>query len=101
MEKISYYRKYIAEGKCTSCGVKLPEGFKYRECDPCRERENTMRRRRRQEDARRAVEGVREPNSELDRLSRMAKERGISYGQLVCQMEAKRQRVEKDKMSDV
>lgn len=96
MEKISYYRKYIAEGKCTSCGVKLPEGFKYRECDPCRERENMKRRRRRIESERRESERPKEQISELDKLSRMARERGISYGQLVCELEGKRHRTKED-----
>lgn len=91
---MNYYQKYVAEGRCTKCGMRLPEGFEYRDCDQCRERDKLQRRRRRIEERERREAEERKANKKpgltLDELSRMAKERGISYGQLVSEMEGKR-----------
>ena len=96
----NYYRKYVAEGRCTKCGMSLPEGFEYRDCDRCRERDKLQRRRRRMEERERREAEEREANKKpgptLDELSRLAKERGISYGQLVSEMEGKRHRTKED-----
>ena len=87
----NYYRKYVAEGRCAKCGMYLPEGFKYRECDQCRENKNLSRKRKTAEkNARIEVEkrnAGRKQTYTLDEVSRMANERGISYGQMVVLLE--------------
>ena len=82
-----YYQKYSQEGRCTRCGIYLPKGFEYKECDQCRERENILARKRRRENAKKAVEPVKKQGYSLEEVSRMAKERGISYGQMVILLE--------------
>lgn len=52
----NYYRKYVEEGRCARCGAYLPKGFEYKECDPCRERENILARRRRRENSKKTTE---------------------------------------------
>lgn len=88
----NYYRKYLAEGRCTKCGGYLPEGYRYKECDHCRELKKVLRKRKKAEaDARReAEERSKKQLYTLDELSHMARERGISYGQLVCELDGSR-----------
>lgn len=98
----NYYRKYLAEGRCTKCGGYLPKGYEYKECDHCRELKKMLRKRKKAEaDARKETEkkAAKKSSYTLDELSRMARERGISYGQLVCEMDGSRPGAEKDKVS--
>lgn len=88
---IDYHKKYAAEGRCDRCGEYLPEGFRYRECDYCREqRRESKKRKRAEEKARMEAEqrnkGKKQTLS-LEAVSRMAAERGISYGQMVVLLE--------------
>ena len=86
----NYYRKYAAEGRCVKCGAYLPEGFKYKECDRCRENKNLSRRRRCAERNARKEAEKRNAGKKiytLDEVSRMARDRGISYGQMVILIE--------------
>lgn len=97
-----YYRKYLEEGRCTMCGGYLPEGYRNKECDHCRELKKVRRKRKKAEaDARKEAgkKAAEKPGYTLDELSRMARERGISYGQLVCELDGSRSGAEKDKMS--
>ena len=89
----NYYRKYLAEGRCTKCGGYLPEGYEFKECDCCREYKKVLRKRKKAEaDARKEAgkKAAKKPGYTLDELSRMARERGISYGQLVCELDGSR-----------
>lgn len=83
----NYYRKYVEEGRCARCGAYLPKGFEYKECDPCRERENILARRRRRENSKKTTEPTKKRGYTLEEVSRMAVERGISYGQMVILLE--------------
>ncbi len=87
----NYYQKYLAEGRCTKCGGYLPEGYEYKECDHCRDLKR-MRRKKAEADARKEAGGkaAKKSGYTLDELSRMARERGISYGQLVCELDGSR-----------
>lgn len=89
----NYYQKYLAEGRCTKCGGKLPEGYEYKECDHCRNLKKMRRKRKKAEaDAREEAEkkAAKKSGYTLDELSRMARERGISYGRLVCELDGSR-----------
>lgn len=82
----NYYRKYLAEGRCTKCGG-------YKECDHCRDLKKMRRKRKKAEaDAREEAEkkAAKKSGYTLDELSRMARERGISYGRLVCELDGSR-----------
>lgn len=80
------YRLEYEETKCcTRCGKALAEWETRKQCDVCREyKRMKVQRRKRRED---------EQNKEkkegytLDQLAIMARERGISYGQLVQELE--------------
>lgn len=97
----NYYRKYLEEGRCTKCGGYMPPEYKYKECERCRAYKKLLRKRKKAEaDARReAEERSKKSVYTLDELSRMARERGISYGQLVCELDGSRSGAEKDKVS--
>ena len=80
------YKKYIEEGKCVSCGRRLTEGYAYRRCEECR-KAMKLREKDRKEKEKAKTELTKKRGYTLEEVSRMAVERGISYGQMVILLE--------------
>lgn len=76
-----------ADGVCLRCGG-IIEDKRFKQCDKCREYDRDYKRLS-SERARRAKHPRRVPESGLtiSQVCRMAAERGISYGQMVVEIE--------------
>jgi hypothetical protein len=68
-------RQLIAEHCCTNCGASIDIDDNHRKCAECREQQKIKRHRKKC------------GSSELDRLAIISRERGVSYGILVAQLE--------------
>lgn len=84
------YMKYKSMGLCVKCGSIVADGQIY--CIGCREKRSIQRKReremkKRERELAKNPKINKKPMLSLEEVNRMAKERGVSYGQMVTLLE--------------
>lgn len=87
--------KRLEQGLCQRCGIN-PFTPGYKTCQECRNKATEARERYKNKygkqylyDKTEGIKKAKRPHYTLDEMCRMARERGISYGQLVVELEYK------------